>query len=227
MILIDRSIRIGGINKLNTAKRAAVLSALVEGNSIRSTVRMTGIAKNTVTKLVVDMGTACARYLHENIRNVTAKRVQCDEIWSFVGMKEKNVPDERKGEKGVGDVWTWTAIDADSKLLISYLIGARDGETACVFMADVASRLAHRVQLTTDGHKPYLQAVEDAFGGEIDYAMLIKIYETQPGNGNDVRYSPGDHVETRKEVITGDPEWKAGPAHLKSSVFQLEAVLGE
>ena len=206
------------MNKLNTAKRSAVLSALVEGNSIRSTVRMTGVAKNTVLKLVVDAGTACARYLHENIRNVSAKRVQCDEIWSFVGMKEKNVPDERKGERGVGDVWTWTAMDADSKLLISYLVGARDGEHARVFIADVASRLANRVQLTTDGHKPYLEAVEGAFGGEIDYAMLIKLYGSTPGNSVEVRYSPSECIGTEKRPITGSPN----EAHISTSFAERQ-----
>jgi IS1 family transposase len=194
------------MNQLKTEKRAAVLSALVEGNSIRSTVRMTGVAKNTVLKLVVDAGTACARYLHENLRNLNSRRVQCDEIWSFVAMKAKNVPEERRGEQGIGDVWTWTAIDADTKLLISYLVGARDGMHASHFIADVASRLSNRVQLTTDGHKPYLEAVEGAFGGEIDYAMLIKLYGNTPGNTAEVRYSPGECIGTRKEVISGSPD---------------------
>jgi IS1 family transposase len=194
------------MNKLNTAKRSAILSALVEGNSIRSTVRMTGTAKNTVLKLLADMGEASALYLHENIRNVTARRVQCDEIWSFVEMKEKNVPDERKGQRGVGDVWTWVAMDADSKLVISYLVGARDTDHATAFIADVASRLANRVQLTTDGHKPYLQAVEDGFGGAIDYAMLVKLYAASPGNTAQVRYSPGECIGAEKRPITGAPD---------------------
>ncbi len=141
------------------------------------------VSKNTIVKLLEDAGEACALYLHDHVRNVTAKRVQCDEIWSFVGMKEKNVPAERKGEKGVGDVWTWVAIDADSKLVISHLVGARDTAHAAAFIADVASRLANRVQLTTDGHKPYLEAVEGAFGGDIDYAMLIKLYGNEGVEG--------------------------------------------
>lgn len=206
------------MNKLNTAKRSAILSALVEGNSIRSTVRMTGAAKNTVLKLVVDAGTACACYLHENVRNVTAKRVQCDEIWSFVGMKEKNVPDEQKGQKGIGDVWTWTAMDADSKLLISYLVGARDGEHATAFIADVAGRLANRVQLTTDGHKPYLEAVEGAFGGEIDYAMLVKLYGNTPGNTAEIRYSPGQCLGADKRPISGSPD----PDHISTSFAERQ-----
>ncbi len=139
------------MNKLNTARRASVLSALVEGNSVRSTVRMSGVAKNTVLKLLVDAGTACARYQHETLRNLNCRRIQCDEIWSFCYAKQKNVAPEKQGVLGFGDVWTWTAIDADSQLLVSYLVGARDGMHASHFVADLASRLAHRVQLTTDG----------------------------------------------------------------------------
>lgn len=206
------------MNKLSTERRATVLSALVEGNSIRSTVRMTGVAKNTVLKLLVDVGTACARYQHQTLRGLTCKRIQCDEIWSFILMKQKHVPPELQGTLGFGDVWTWVALDADSKLLISYLVGARDLDFARAFIRDVASRLAHRVQLTTDGHKPYLQAVEDAFGGEIDYAQLIKIYENEPGKTTDVRYSPGEHVESRKEVITGNPEWN----HISTSYSERQ-----
>jgi IS1 family transposase len=206
------------MNKLNAAKRTAVLSALVEGNSIRSTVRMTGVAKNTVTKLVVDAGTACARYLHENLRNLNCRRVQCDEIWSFVAMKAKNIPVERQGEAGIGDVWTWTAIDADSKLLISYLVGARDGMHAAHFIADVASRLANRVQLTTDGHKPYLEAVEAEFGGAIDYAMLVKIYGGVTGNANEVRYSPAECVGADKRVVSGSPD----PDHISTSFAERQ-----
>ncbi len=196
------------MNQLTTERRVAVLSALVEGCSIRSTVRMTGVAKNTVLKLLVDAGKACARYQHENIRGVKSKLIQCDEIWSFIGMKEKQVPEARKGQLGVGDVWTWVAIDADSKLVISYLVGARDGMHASHFIADVAGRVANRVQLTTDGHKPYLEAVEGAFGGDIDYAMLIKLYGDVPGNTSEARYSPGECTGTRKEIITGSPDPK-------------------
>ncbi len=214
--LRDRFCIIEGMNKLSTERRAAVLSALVEGCSIRSTVRMTGVAKNTVLKLLVDAGGACARYLHENLRNLNCRRIQCDEIWSFCYQKQRTVPPERQGILGFGDVWTWTAIDAESKLLISYLVGARDAETAAVFMDDVASRLTHRVQLTTDGLKVYLDAVEGAFGGEIDYAQLIKIYENDTGNTADVRYSPGDQVETRKEVIVGQPDW----GHISTSYVE-------
>ncbi len=206
------------VNRLSTERRATVLSALVEGCSIRSTVRMTGVAKNTVLKLLVDAGGACARYLHGNLRNLNCRRIQCDEIWSFCYQKQRTVPPERQGILGFGDVWTWTAIDAESKLLISYLVGARDAETAAVFMDDVAGRLTHRVQLTTDGLKVYLDAVEGAFGGEIDYAQLIKIYENDTGNTADVRYSPGDQVETRKEVIVGQPDW----GHISTSYVERQ-----
>ena len=191
------------MNKLNTAKRTAIISALVEGNSLRSTTRMMGVSINTVTKLLVDAGTACARYQHEHMKKLPCRRIQCDEIWSFCYAKEKNVPAEVKGVLGFGDVWTWTALCPDTKIVPSFLVGTRDGETAGVFIADLASRLSHRVQLTTDGHKAYLQAVEDGFGGDIDYAMLIKIYGNTPGD--EVRYSPAECIETRKEVITGKP----------------------
>src|SRR3972149_2192484 len=151
------------MNKLSTAKRIQVVSALVEGNSIRATVRMTGAAKNTVVKLLADLGEACARYQDETLRNLPCRRIQADEIWSFCYAKAKNVPEKHRGEFGYGEVWTFTAIDADSKLVLSWWVGRRDLENATLFMRDVASRLARRVQLTTDGHTMYLHAVEDAF----------------------------------------------------------------
>jgi IS1 family transposase len=194
------------MNKLSTAKRIQVISALVEGCSIRSAVRMTGVAKNTVTKLLVDMGKVCAEYHDEHVRNLTCKRIQCDEIWAFVQCKQKNVPEDRKGEFGYGDVYTWTGIDADTKLMVNWLVGKRDASCAEIFMQNLAGRLTHRVQLTTDGHKAYLEAVENAFGGSIDYAMLIKLYGT-PTEG-EVRYSPAVCTGTRTEVITGLPDKK-------------------
>lgn len=194
------------MNKLNTAKRSAILSALVEGNSLRSTTRMASVSINTVTKLLVDAGAACAKYQHDALRNLPCKRVQCDEIWSFCGMKEKNVPAERKGERGVGDVWTWVAICAETKIVPCWLIGARDAMHASHFIADLAGRLANRVQLTADGHRPYLEAVEGAFGGEIDYAMLIKLYGSATGNTAEIRYSPGECVGTEKRTIVGHPD---------------------
>ncbi len=177
---------------------------------------MTGVAKNTVLKLLVDAGDACARYQHRTLRNLTCKRIQCDEIWSFCYAKAKNVPAERQGQLGYGDVWTWVAIDADTKLVPSWLVGTRDGMHAAHFIADVASRLAHRVQLTTDGHKPYLEAVEAGFGGAIDYAMLIKLYGNQPGD--EVRYSPAECIGIRKEVIVGNPD----PDHISTSYAERQ-----
>ena len=175
------------MNRLSTRKRTAVVAALVEGCSIRATVRMTGVAKNTITKLLLDLGAACTKYQDETLRNLPCRRLQCDEIWSWVGAKDKNIPagQERFGR---GSVWTWTAIDADTKLVPSWLVGTRDGGSAYEFMVDLASRLRCRVQLTTDGHKPYLSAVEDAFGADIDYATLQKLYGSDPEA--EKRYSP-------------------------------------
>ena len=163
------------MNKLSIKDRARILACLVEGNSIRATVRMTGAAKNTVVKLLADVGTACAAFQDNALRNLPCKRVQCDEIWSFVYAKAKNVPTAIAAPEGAGDAWTWTAIDADTKLIASWMIGPRDGGIAYEFMRDLAKRLANRVQLTTDGHKAYLEAVEGAFGADIDYAMLVKL----------------------------------------------------
>ena len=153
----------------------------MEGNSIRATVRMTGVAKATVTKLLVDMGTVCSVEMDRRMRDLSCERLQCDEIWAFVYAKQKNIPDSKKGEDGIGDVWTWVAIDADTKLVPSFVIGPRDLNTATEFMTDLAKRLRNRVQLTTDGNHPYLQSVRGAFGGEIDYAQLIKFYGTDSG----------------------------------------------
>jgi len=175
------------MNRLSVAKRAAVVAALVEGCSIRATVRLTGVAKNTVAKLLVDLGAACTKYQDETLRNLPCKRLQCDEIWSFVGAKAKNASDEKKAQ-GWGDCWTWTAIDADSTLMISFRLGDRGLGTAYDFMQDLSGRLANRVQLTSDGHRVYLEAVEGAFGEDIDYAMLSKIYRSS--TEGETRYSP-------------------------------------
>lgn len=165
---------------------------------------MTGASKNTIAKLLVELGTACAAYQDEHLRDLKAENVQCDEIWSFVGMKEKNIPKDKLGEFGYGDVWTWTAMDADSKLMICWHLGMRDAESGSLFMQDVASRLSNRVQLTTDGHKVYLRAVLDAFGTDIDYAMLVKVY------GNDYsaehRYSPAVCTDCKKTPKIGNPD---------------------
>ncbi len=190
------------MNKLTTERRVQVIAALVEGCSIRSTVRMTGVAKDTITKLLVDVGTVCAKYQDENLRNLSCRRIECDEIWSFCHSKKKNVAPEHQGILGYGDVWTFLAIDADTKLIPCWLVGRRDVETASEFMNDLASRLRNRVMLTTDGLKAYLEAVDGAFGADIDYAMLIKIYGKEQ---DEVRYSPAKCIGTHSEVISGDP----------------------
>ncbi|MEO8520973.1 MAG: IS1 family transposase [Acidobacteriota bacterium] len=205
------------MNKLSAAKRVAVISALVEGCSIRSTVRMTGVSKNTVAKLLVKLGAACTKFQDETLRNLSCKRLQCDEIWSFVGGKDKNLPTEKK-EAGLGSVWTWTAIDADTKLIASWNFGWHDARSAYEFMQDVAGRLRGRVQLTTDGHKPHLEAVEAAFGMDIDYAVLQKIY------GNDANpdkpYSPPVCLGCKVENVTGTPD----PKHISTSYVKRQSV---
>lgn len=195
---------IEAVNRLSPAKRAQIVSALVEGNSIRATSRMTDTAKGTVLKLLVDFGRACEGYQRQMLINLRCRQIQCDEIWSFVGAKAKNVPEEKRQRAGLGDIWTWTALDADSKLIVSWFVGGRDAGLAHVFMNDVASRVAGRVQLTTDGHHAYLTAVSEAFGGKIDYAQLIKVYG-EPANP-DKKYSPAECKGTQKYVISGTPE---------------------
>ena len=204
------------MNKLNTEERTRVIAALVEGNSLRATTRMTGVHRTTIMKLLVDLGTACSEYQDKAFRNLSCKRIQCDEIWSFCGAKEKNVTPEKKAE-GWGDVWTWVAMDADTKLIPTWFIGARDAGAAYHFMHDLADRLANRVQLTTDGHKAYLSAVEDAFGANIDYAMLIKIYGNAP-EGAEVRYSPAQCMGARKAAQSGKPEWN----HISTSYVERQ-----
>ena len=204
------------MNRLSTEKRIQVIAALVEGSSIRATCRMTGVAKNTVVKLLVELGEACGRYQDKELRGLTCRRIQCDEIWSFCHAKEKNVPAEHKGEFGYGDVWTWTAIDADSKLILSWCIGGRDSYTAHAFMQDVARRLTQRVQLTTDGHKAYLDAVERAFGGDIDYAMLQKLYGADPEP--EKRYSPAKCLGIDVHTVEGNPD----PKHVSTSYVERQ-----
>lgn len=196
------------MNKLSTEKRKQVVSCLVEGMSIRSTVRITGVAKNTITKLGLELGNACMEYQDKVFVNLPCKKIQCDEIWAFCYAKEKNVPAEHKGEFGYGDVYTWTAICADTKLVPSFLVGRRDAEHANAFMLDVAKRLKSRVQLSTDGLKAYLNAVDDAFGGDIDYAMLIKMYGNPHTATDQRRYSPAECTGTEKIKICGNPNKK-------------------
>jgi IS1 family transposase len=177
---------------------------------------MTGAAKNTVIKLLVDLGGVCSAFQDEVLRDLPCRRIQCDEIWSFCYAKQKNVPEDYRGQPGYGDVWTWTAICADTKLVPSWLVGERTTRDAIAFMEDVASRLAHRVQLTTDGHRPYLEAVEDAFGGEIDYAMLIKLYGQDPENER--RYSPAHCIGTETRTVVGLPD----PEHISTSYVERQ-----
>jgi len=193
------------MNKLPLQTRVQILHMLCEGSSMRAISRITGTSINTVTKLLVDAGTACAAYHDEHVRNVKAKRVQCDEIWAFCYSKQKHVATAKAAPVGAGDVWTWTAIETQSKLIVSYLSGGRDGEYAMALMDDLRQRLSTRVQLTTDGHKAYLNAVEEAFGNEIDYAMLVKLYGEAPESMKG-RYSPADCIGTRKTKITGNPD---------------------
>jgi IS1 family transposase len=196
------------MNRLPIEKQVQVVSALIEGCSIRATVRMTGVAKNTIAKLLVELGAACSEYMNQTLVNLPCKLIQVDEMWSFVGCKQKNATSEKVERDGIcGDVWTWIAIDADTKLIPSFMIGQRDPITARLFMEDLAARLANRVQLTSDGHKPYLRAVEAAFGEDIDYAMLIKIYGEIDTQGQR-RYSPAQCIGTERKTITGNPDPK-------------------
>ena len=203
------------MSRLSTAQRVQVVSALVEGNSIRSTCRMTNIAKGTILSLLVDLGKVCAAYHDEYVRSVKANRIQCDEVWSFCYAKDKNSSDEKKAQ-GAGSLWTWTALCADSKLIVSYLCGGRDAVWARSFMKDVAARLTTRVQITTDGHKAYLEAVEGAFGMDVDYALLIKLYgnPAQP----DTRYSPGVCIGTESVRVIGNPD----PAYISTSFVERQ-----
>jgi IS1 family transposase len=192
------------MNRLSTDDRAKILHLLCEGMSIRAITRLTGASKNTVAKLLVDAGKACMAYHDENVRNVKASRVQVDEIWSFTYAKQKNVPTAKAAPEGAGDTWTWTALEADTKLMLSYFVGDRSGESAMILMDDLRDRIANRVQITTDGQRAYLEAVEGAFGDEVDIAQLVKIYGptiTAPG-----RYSPAECTGIKKTRITGNPD---------------------
>jgi IS1 family transposase len=206
-----------GMNKLPLAKRVQILSMLCEGSSMRSIARVCDVSFNTVAKLLVDAGRACAAFHDAEVRGVKARRVQCDEIWSFTYAKQKNVATAKAAPAEAGDTWTWTALDADSKLIVSWLVGGRDSGYGIAFMDDVASRLANRVQLTTDGHKAYLEAVEGAFGADVDYAMLIKLYGAAP-EGPQRRYSPAECIGARKTRIEGNPD----PAHVSTSYVERQ-----
>lgn len=195
------------MNKLDAKTRALIIRLLVECNSIRATTRIADVSKNTVTKLLIDAGKACSKFHDQHVRDVRASVIQCDEIWSFTYAKQKNVAGASAAPEGAGDTWTWTAIDSDTKLIASYLVGGRDGEYAIAFMDDLRARLANRVQLTTDGHKAYLEAVEGAFGGDVDYAQLIKIYGGATGSqGHEKKYSPAECTGIKKRRVEGSPD---------------------
>src|SRR5947209_16872095 len=204
------------MNVSSTDKRTQVIASLVEGTSINATCRITGVAKHTVLKLLKNLGCACAAYHNTQIRNLSVRHVQCDEIWAFIYAKQKNVSLEQM-QQGAGDVWTWTAICADTKLIISFTLGDRGAGTATAFMQDVAARIANRVQLTTDGRHVYMDAVEDAFGADIDYAMLQKIYGA-PSDAEMRRYSPATCIGCKTAVVTGNPD----PNHISTSFVERQ-----
>ena len=213
----DGRIDIAGMNKLPLAKRVQILLMLCEGSSMRSISRVADVSINTVSKLLIDAGKACAAFHDERVRDVKSRRVQVDEIWSFTYAKQKNVRAAKAAPDQAGDTWTWTAIDAESKLIISWLVGGRDSDYAMAFMDDLRSRLTNRVQLTSDGHRAYLEAVEGAFGGDVDYAQLVKLYGNAPESMKG-RYSPAECIGARKERIEGSPD----PKHVSTSYAERQ-----
>lgn len=204
------------MNRLSLEKRTQIIGLLVEGNSLRATTRVANVSINTVTKLLVDLGVACQKYHDEHVQGVETKRVQCDEIWAFCYAKDKNLPEKFQGMYGMGSIWTWVALDSDSKLAISWLVGNRDAEYARVFIQDVAARLKNRVQLTTDGLKAYLDAVDETFGTEIDYAQLVKLYGKSLEGEH--RYSPAECTGTQKQIVSGNPRLK----HISTSYVERQ-----
>lgn len=207
------------MNKLPIAKRAQILGLLVEGNSLRAASRLADCSINTITKLLVDVGAACSKYQDKTLRNLPCKNIQCDEIWAFCYAKQKNIPDDRKGVFGYGDVFTWTALCADTKLIPCWHVGRRDGSAAKLFIDDLKGRLVNRVQLTTDGHKAYLNAVEKSFGAGIDYAMLVKLYGGETaGQGAERKYSPGECCGTITGTVCGNPD----KAHVSTSYVERQ-----
>lgn len=217
MHMLKRSCIIINMNRMPLSERAKILGFLVEGMSLRAASRLADCSINTVTKLLVDVGTACAAFQDSALRNLPCKRIQCDEIWSFVGAKQKNVPAEREGEFGVGDVWMWTAICTDTKIIASWMVGDRDAVAANAFIADLASRLSNRIQLTTDGHRVYVDAVERAFGADIDYAMLVKVYGEGPALP-ERKYGPSEHIGTKTVRIEGTQD----PANISTSYVERQ-----
>ena len=193
------------MNRLSIEKRAQIIGLLVEGMSMRAVTRITGVSINTVTKLLEDVGMVCNLYQAQTLVNLPCTTVQCDEIWAFCGKKQKNCRGTEIDALGIGDVWTWTGICADTKLMVSYMVGKRDTSYAVPFIADLASRLSSRIQLTTDGHHAYIRAVDEAFAGDVDYGMLKKVYGAAP-QGDQRRYSPAEFVTDEKRVMVGSPD---------------------
>jgi IS1 family transposase len=206
-----------GMNKIPMHKRVQILSMLCEGSSMRSISRVCDVSINTVVKMLIDAGSVCAAFHDENVRGVKSKRVQVDEIWSFTYAKQKNVAAAKSAPEGAGDTWTWTALDADSKLIVGWLVGGRDADYANAFIGDLASRLTSRVQLTSDGLKAYLEAVEGAFGADVDYAQLIKMYGNSPESAKG-RYSPAECTGIKKIVVEGEPN----PKHISTSYVERQ-----
>jgi IS1 family transposase len=204
------------MNRMDIARQVQIVSAFTEGNGVRAAARMADCSPVTVLKLLADLGCACAGFHNRSVRNLKVRRLQCDEIWCFVGAKAKNVSPEKKAE-GWGDVWTWVGIDADTKLVVSYLVGGRDAGWAIDFMEDCANRISNRVQITTDGHRAYLEAVENAFGADIDYAMLQKIYGA-PSDEETRRYSPAKCIGCDMKVVSGNPD----PKHVSTSFVERQ-----
>ena len=201
-----------GMNKLPLKTRVQILTMLCEGSSMRSISRVADVSINTVVKLLVDAGRACTAFHDERVRGLRCRRIQCDEIWAFCYSKARNVPTARAAPEGAGDAWTWSSLCADSKLICNWMVGGRDAYVAMLLMDDLKERLTHRVQLTTDGHRAYLEAFEGACGADIDYAMLVKLYGPAP-EGPQVRYLPAECIGIRKTRITGDPD----PVHVSTS----------
>jgi IS1 family transposase len=202
------------MNRLTSEQRTHVINCLIEGCSIRSAVRMTGVAKKTVMRLLVEVGAFCIDYQDRAFRNLKCRRIQVDELWAYVGAKQKNLTPANQERGAIGDIWLWTAIDADSKLVPSWMLGNRDANAAMTFMLDLAGRLSNRVQLTSDGHKAYLQAVDWAFSGDIDYAMLVKLYGAD--RPDEARYSPAVCIGCKTQAITGNPD----PEHISTSYVE-------
>ena len=204
------------MNKLPHEKRAQALQMMAEGISLRAMTRLTGISRTTLIKLLEDAGQAFSEYQDRVLVNLPCKRVQVDEAWAFCYAKQKNVSTAKAAPEGAGDIWTWVGLDADTKLVASWYVGGRDSEAAATFIDDLAPRLASRVQLTSDGHKAYLEAVEGAFGGNVDYAQLVKLYGSEGGGSSDKRYSPAECTGIRKRNVEGKPD----PAHVSTSYVE-------